>query len=128
MSDMTSQIDLRDRTFQVWSYTVSMGRLLLRSTKNDQFKTRVDIAFQNVQALQLPTLLVGLLVEEAGPTQTSKIRIATGLSPNDDRRFFSLETSTSAGYVVASVMVSTEDSGEYYEPSRVWPDTPGSLT
>jgi len=128
MSKMTTGIDRRDRTFQVWSYTVSMGRLLLRSTKNNEFETRVDVVFQNVQALQLPTLLPGLLVEEAGPLQISRISTETGFSSDADRIFFLLKGSGFAGYVVASVMDTCEDSGEYYEPSRVWPDGPGRLS
>jgi hypothetical protein len=56
---VTIRIDRRDRVFQLWTYTVSMGRLLLRSTKSDQFVTRLDVAFQNVQAIQLPDVVAG---------------------------------------------------------------------
>jgi hypothetical protein len=125
---MTIRIDRRDRVFQLWSYTVSMGRLLLRSTKSDQFETRVDVAFQNVQAVQLPTLLPGLAVSEADTAETERIVKETGLLPDDDRKFFSVIGSNFTGYVVAGVVVSCEDSGEYYEPSQVWPDGPGHLS
>ncbi|SRR6266498_3359478 len=58
-----------------------MGRLLLRSAKSDQFETRVDVAFQNVQAVQLPTLLPGLVVSDADPAETERIVKETGLLP-----------------------------------------------
>lgn len=115
-------MDHSDRVFQLWAFTVSMGRLLLRSTKSDQFQTRVDVAFQNVQAIQLPTLLSGLVVLEADVAETARIIQETGLLPDDDRTFFSMVSSNSTGYVVAGVVISCEDSGEYYEPSQVWPD------
>jgi len=128
MSEMSTRIDLRNRTFQVWSYSVSMGRLLLRSTKSDHFETRVDVAFQNVKAIQIPTLLPGPLIDEATPLKASRIATEMGLEPDADMKFFLLEGSSFAGYVVASVMDTSEDSGEYYEPSRVWPDGPGRLS
>jgi hypothetical protein len=124
---MTLRLERHDRVFQFWAYTVSMGRLLLRSTKSDLFKTRVDVAFQNVQAVQLPTLLPGLVVSEADPFETERIIKATGLLPDEDRKFFSMIGSNFTGYVVAGVMVSVEDAGEYFEPSEVWPDGPGRL-
>ena len=118
---MAIRIDRRDRVFQLWTYTVSMSRLLLRSTKSDQFQTRVDVAFQNVQAVQLPTSLPGLVVSEAGRAETERIVKETGLLAEDDYTFFSVIDSNFTGYIVASVVVSCEDSGEYYEPSQVWP-------
>ena len=53
----TLPFDRSDRVFQLWAYTVGMGRLLLRSTVSDQFSTRIDVVFQNVQAVQLLALL-----------------------------------------------------------------------
>lgn len=44
-------VDRPERVFQVWAFTVSMGRLLLRSTKSGSFRTRVDVLFQNVKAI-----------------------------------------------------------------------------
>ena len=85
-------------------------------------------AFQNVQAVQLPTLLPGLLVSEADPAETERIIRETGLLPDGDRKFFSVLGSNFTGYVVAGVVVSCEDSGEYDEPSQVWPDGPGHLS
>jgi hypothetical protein len=81
----------------LWTYTLSIGRLLLRSTKSDQFETRVDVAFQNVQAIQLPMLLPGLLVSEADPAGTERIIKETGLLPDDDGKFFSMLGSNSPG-------------------------------
>ena len=42
-----------ERRFLVSSYTASHGLLLLRSVRDDIHKTRVDILFQDVRALEL---------------------------------------------------------------------------
>jgi hypothetical protein len=52
-------VSIPDRVFQLWRYTVGMKRLLLRSTKTPTFGTRIDVLFQNVKAMKLPTRLDG---------------------------------------------------------------------
>jgi hypothetical protein len=116
--------DRRERVFQLWAYTVGMSRLLLRSTKSDTFQTRVEVMFQNVKAIQLPTVLEGLVVAEADRDLAQRIEVETGLTCDEGSRFFGLRTSHGTGYVVAGAMVSDEDEGEYFEPSKLWPDVP----
>jgi hypothetical protein len=77
-------VDHRERVFQVWAYTVGMGRLLLRSSKNETFGTRVDVLFQNVRAMKLPTLLDGLVVTVAAgalPKETCQHLTAAETGP-----------------------------------------------
>jgi hypothetical protein len=116
-------VDRPERTFQFWAYTVGMARLLLRSTKNETFPTRVDVLFQNVKAMQLPTSLDGLVVSEADDELAKRIEADTGILA-EVSRFFAIETAHGLGYIVAGVMVSREDAGEYFEPSELWPDLP----
>jgi hypothetical protein len=116
-------VDRRERVFQVWAYTIGLGRLLLRSTKNESFGTRVDVLFQNVKAMKLPTVLDGLVVTIAVAGAASEITDATGLLPDDETVFFALDSSTGRGYVVAEA----EDEGEYFEPSELWPGPEGTL-
>jgi hypothetical protein len=116
-------LDRRERTFQLWAYTVGMRRLLLRSTKNDIFRTRVDVLFQNVKALQIPTFFEGLIVADADDELGNRIETETGLL-REEARFFRVETIHGVGYIVAGVMVSREDDGEYFDQSDLWPDAP----
>jgi hypothetical protein len=113
-------LEQTDRRFQVWAYSVGMARLLLRSTKSETFATRVDVLFQNVKALKLPTTLDGLLVEEADPHDEARISAETGLLPSEDTKVFTVRAGAFDGYVVAGVCVISEDAGEYFEPSRLW--------
>lgn len=116
-------VDRPERRFQLWDYTVGMARLLLRSTKNETFTTRIDVLFQNVKAMQLPTSLDGLVVTEADDELAKRIASETGIL-REESHFFAIETARGVGYVVAGVMVSREDEGEYFDPSELWPDQP----
>ena len=119
-------VDRSERVFQIWGYTVGMRRLLLRSTKNETFSTRIDVLFQNVKALLLPTSLEGLVVGPASDSLSERIIADTGLLPDEGTRFYRVETHSGCGYVVAGVVVEDEDSGEYFEPSRYWPGPDGN--
>lgn len=120
-------VDHPDRVFQFWAYTVGMGRLLLRSSKTETFDTRIDVLFQNVKAMKLPTLLDGLVVTVAADGAAVEITEMTGILPDDETAFFALKSSTSTGYVVAGVVAEVEDAGEYFEPSKLWPGPEGLL-
>lgn len=113
-------VDRPDRVFQMWQYSVSMKRLLLRSTKRDSFPSRVDVLFQNVKALMLPTLLHGLVIVEADSDQADRISRETGFLPDRETVIYSVRSPAYDGYVVAGVCVSTEDDGEYFDPSQLW--------
>lgn len=117
---MNAVVAESDRQFQVWAYTVGMARLLLRSTRSDTFETRIDVLFQNVKAMKLPTILDGFAVAEAEPADEARISAETGLLPSDDTKIFTVRTRTVDGYVVASVCVVAEDDGEYFESSPLW--------
>ena len=121
----TPIVDRPERVFQLWAFTVGMGRLLLRSTKSGSFGTRVDVLFQNVKAINLPTHLDGLVVTVAGPEFQERIVEATGLLPDADTTFFEIECSGRRGFVVAGVAVQDEDEGEFFEPSKYWPEPDG---
>lgn len=114
-------IDFPGRVFQVWGYTAGMGRLLLRSTKSETFPTRVDVLFQNVKAMSLPTMLEGLVVAAAGEAAAARFTRETGLLVDENATLFELATARGIGYVVAGVVVAEEDHGEYFEPSKYWP-------
>jgi hypothetical protein len=115
-------IERLERRFQIWAYSVGMARLLLRSTKSDTFATRVDVLFQNVTFLKLPTSLDGLVVTEADSEGTAQISSETGILPGDGVRIFAIRSGAFDGYVIAGVCVVAEDKGEYFEPSQLWPE------
>ncbi|MCB1013680.1 MAG: hypothetical protein KDB10_00990 [Acidimicrobiales bacterium] len=105
------------RMVQLWSYTASHSQLLLRATKDRDHATRVDVLFKGVGAMQLPSVMAALTVREAEPDERQAILSSTSVDMPDERRCFVLEGPDFRGWVVAGAMVSTEDEGEYFEPS-----------
>lgn len=120
-------VDRPERVFQLWAFTVGMNRLLLRSVKSESHPTRIDVLFQNVKAMSLPTQLDGLVITEPVPARERDLIEETGLMPDEGTVFFEIETSGRTGFVVAGVVVVDEDQGEFFEPSKYWPG-PGGFT
>ncbi len=104
------------RRFQVWKYGVSHAQLLLRSTKEQGQRTRVDVAFKNVQALKLATSIENLVVRLASPEDAARIRAEAGILDADSNVFL-LEGDGGIGWVIAGIAFGHEDEGDYSEPS-----------
>ncbi|WP_251444993.1 hypothetical protein [Microbacterium sp. USTB-Y] len=112
-------IDLPDRDFQIWAYSVSMGRLLLRSTKNEVLSTRIDILFQDVRAISLAASLPGLVMSEAvGDLGVMK---SLGSYSSGKAICYQIQSGSYFGHIVASAFVHNEDEGEFFDPSVLWP-------
>jgi len=109
-----------DRTFELWRYSVGHAQLLLRSTKSDEWATRVDVGFKNVEYIQLPTLMNRLAIEvgtEADlPPQARQALDMVG------KTVFILSTDGVRGFVVAGYGGWIEDEGDYSDPSKALPD------
>jgi hypothetical protein len=109
-----------DRRFQIWHYGVGLRQLLLRGTKGDAVATRIDILFQNVKFMQIPTTLQGLMVRDPTDEELDMIMSASKMLPDEDRRFFVLEGDNYRGFVVAGWVGQAEDEGSYSDPSPFW--------
>lgn len=97
---MAEPVFASDRTFQVWSYTVSHRELLLRSVKDEHHDTRLDLLFKPVRRVELDTMIKGMnVVVEDG--------------------CFVLFGDGWSGIVDAETFASEEDDGEYDDPSRL---------
>jgi hypothetical protein len=105
------------RRFQVWTYTVSHGQLLLRSTKDAENRTQVDVLFKNVLSVNLPTLLDDLCVELADEEGATGVTAQLGAWKLFDEKMFLVWGRNFRGYVVAGIVVSSEDDQEHHEPS-----------
>ena len=107
------------RLFQLWGFTVSMGRLLFRSPKSAGFDSRVDLLFQNVVYLETPSLLRDLSLHNL-PSLLSQPRFQNVVE--DGIIAFSVHSGdVPVGTVLASRVTHIEDERDYYEPSTLWP-------
>jgi hypothetical protein len=48
-----------DRTFQLWDYSVSHARMLLRSAASPGVPTNIDVVFFGVERVEIPTTMRG---------------------------------------------------------------------
>ncbi len=101
--------------FQVWSYTVSHGQLLLRRAKSNDHPTRVDVLFSNVPYMRLATVFDQLHVSEEDIATLPSLGALSLL----DRLIYSINGSNTDGLVIAGSVVAHEDQGEYDEPSHL---------
>lgn len=108
-----------DRQFQLWRAVVGHSQLLLRSTKTEEHPTRIDVLFKPVQGMKLRTLLDGLRIREADPHEANDIARETGEECGDEFKCFVIESRGFRGFVVATVMTTAEDAGEYSDPSQL---------
>lgn len=116
----TLPVSYRERQFQLWAFSVSMKRLLLRSTKTPTWQTRVDVLFRNVEGIELPTELAGLVVDVAPQQDWVPTAARLGVFLEEHLRVYAVSTSRQTGYVIAGLIWISEDQGEHYEPSDVW--------
>ncbi len=63
------------RRFQFCDYNVSHNQLLIRSPKNKEFNTNIDIKFIGVSYLDIPTTMRGFLFSEPSIDEASKIKL-----------------------------------------------------
>ena len=111
-----------ERDFQLWRAVVGHSQLLLRSTKSETESTRIDVLFKPVRAMKLLTMLRRLRVREADAGEAIEIARETGEEKDDEGRIFIVESGPFTGFVVAGVMATHEDDGEYGDPSAILVD------
>jgi hypothetical protein len=107
-----------NRTFQMWSFTVGHGQLLIRSTKSEAHSTRVDILFKNVKSVYLPTLLNDLSISKVqDATVITQLILQMPEFEVDDVNVYEVAGKNYKGFVVAGFCGWHEDDKEYNEPS-----------
>ena len=90
--------------------------LLLRSPKDADHSTRVEIAFKNVRAIKLPARLDDLVVSVADKSSAQSIRAESGPEGGGGEVFL-IEGVGTKGYVIAGIAFGQEDEGDYADPS-----------
>jgi hypothetical protein len=105
-----------ERRFQLWSYTVSHGQLLLRSVKYAGYETRIDVLFKDVGFISLPAAFWGLRIYR---TNLDMLRRVADMRFQYSDTAFRITTNDGNGYIAAASVAFHEDRGEYDEPSAL---------
>lgn len=117
MSNMVFPVRF-DRRFQLWSYSVSHSVLLLRSNKDSDHPTRIDLMFRSVVETRLrhrvPDLSVDVISDDG-----AKLR-ELGIEDRGDRHVFLISSRDFPnGYIVSGSMYFSEDYLLDGEPSTI---------
>ena len=110
------------RRFTLWSYLVSHGHLLLRSCKDDENKTRVDLLFSDVVWMNLRAWMSKIKIQEVAWSADLQLP----LNPDDDeyrlRKVFLIEFEEGKGYVIAGGVSMNEDEREASDFTALLPE------
>lgn len=105
------------RLIEVWRYTVSHRQLLLRSSKDNSYSTRLEVLFKDVAFIAVPPVMRGMMITKCGTTGDE---LATLLNfPQVSKPWYRIETDGFVGYVAAGSIVISEDDLGYEDPSSL---------
>ena len=109
-----------NRPFQVWMYVVSHAQLLLRSAKNNERPTNIDIAFFGVNAMSLQSLYRQLSVSAGSEAEVD------ALFPTRPRfsgeRVYLIGGGADIGFVSCADITIVEDHKDFWEIGLDLPD------
>jgi hypothetical protein len=112
------------RPFQLWTFAVSYRSLLFRSTKSASEKSRIDVYCQNVQLINVPTVMQSLAISLESAESKETLCRQLGLNVPKQHKLYQINYGTSLGQVLANNIVWHEDTLEYYDPSFFSADFP----
>ncbi|GIE77455.1 hypothetical protein Aph02nite_34050 [Actinoplanes philippinensis] len=103
-----------EREFEVWDFSVSYSRLLLRSLR-DTSPTRVDVLFSNVRFMHLPTQLEQLRIDLVAGHSFGGVDIPNSVKGN----WYAINGGQS--YIFATHCQWHEDEGNFKSESQFGP-------
>jgi hypothetical protein len=106
------------RRFQIWEYRGGHSQLLLRSTKETGFATRIDVLFKNVSVMNLCSTLDGISISEATEEEMASISVPAAQHVQKNQKVYIVRSSDFVGHVIAGVVGWHEDDGKYNDPSH----------
>ena len=111
------------RTFSIHLYWASHGLLLIRSGKSKEETNRIDILFQDVRWLNLPTFLNGIKIE-IDVSSTLRNRLTKEIQNESDlMTVFRITSQDVPHHILASQTFQiAEDDKNYHEGSSLLPN------
>jgi hypothetical protein len=107
-------VEMSKRTFKLWDYNVSHNQLLIRSPKNEDINSNIDLKFVGVSYLNIPTLFEGCSFVKPIPDEINKIAYILKGKFNLDN-IFVISTSEERYIVVAKSCHFSENNLDIFE-------------
>lgn len=102
------------RDFQLWSYSVSHGHLLIRSPKDEQNPLNLDLMFAGLEYLDAPRCLPGLQLGESTPEEVVRAQDRLGRQV-DKKHMFILVSNGRRFLAVAAALKVIESAMDIFE-------------
>ncbi|WP_271219723.1 hypothetical protein [Streptosporangium carneum] len=108
-----------DREFRWWIYLPSHSTFLLRSGRETSGTTRIDVAFNDVSALELPVIMSGLTIEKPEPVKVRELLARGCVNAHTLDNLMTVRGSGYEGYIVAAI-IGTDESAKRFQEDDVW--------
>lgn len=109
---------LASRMFQTWEFKVSHGQLLIRSPKDANHPTNIDLMFSGVEYMDLPRHLGQLEVQQPDETDVSFIGERLAKQGSSDSIFVLTSDNRRYRVVAAALTVSENELDIFESPFR----------
>lgn len=106
-----------DRSFTVVSYHYAHGLLLLRSGFSHKYRTRVDILFQDVVAIENRMYMQDLEIREVDSSFVANAGSCPEKMIAPGHKVFSLSFEGGTGFIIAGDVAVHEDEKQFSAPS-----------
>lgn len=101
----------------IFDYFISHGQLLIRSKKDDDQKSNIDIIFFDTTFLQIFTMLHSLTIRTISKDDFSKYNSVKKYLSNENSNLFELESGDEKYFIAASFVQVFENELEFSETS-----------
>lgn len=92
-----------DRYFTVFDFFISHSQLLIRASKNDEFKKNIDLIFFDVKFQQISTHFYGLTIKKIPQEQNPlSSKVVTDYLTGSENHLFELTSDNEKYFVAAS--------------------------
>lgn len=109
-------MDFSSRKFRLWEFRVSHDQLLIRSVRSQQHPRNVDIIFEGVDYIELPTKPGDIAIDK--PTREDVLHVHTSFRDDiDEKDIYVIVAQGRRFFVVAAGMRTIENELEFYESS-----------
>lgn len=90
-----------DRRFQIWEFSVSHGRLLIRSPAGPESAKNIDLLFSGVQYMACARLMRGIRIEQPS-TEDNEVVTRLFRALRDSEELHVLVSAEGRNYIVAA--------------------------
>jgi hypothetical protein len=109
------------RRFQLWAFSVSHKRLLVRGPKTKEDALNIDLHFGSVEYLDIPTAFTGLHLAAPEPSEIGRVRQMLG--PAVDPAHVHILVSGERRHVVVAWTLLVEENDMEYMETPLWSPT-----